>query len=305
MELHTAPWKNVTRVVFTPDGASVLAACNPGGVVRFEPGTAAPVARHKGDWESPHDLDVHPAGAWAVTACGIAGLEFLSLPDLAPLHSRAAGTKYAEFARVAPDGGSVLAYHFRPGALASPFGLGRLRVNTNFTTTQVWVRATQGWFIRTACFAGRFAAVGETRGWTPTDPRRLALCDAESGKLVRTRPFQGVAFDQLTASPDARRMCLRVGPKVLVWELDEPGGPATLGDGRLHVTGVAWHPSGKYLAAAGNDETVTLYDADSWQIAKTYTWAVGRLKSVCFSPDGTLAAVGSDTGRVVVWDVDV
>ena len=32
---------------------------------------------------------------------------------------------------------------------------------------------------------------------------------------------------------------------------------------------------------------------------------VGRLRSVAFSPDGALAAVGSDTGRVVVWDVDL
>ncbi|MBX9581170.1 MAG: WD40 domain-containing protein [Gemmataceae bacterium] len=29
-----------------------------------------------------------------------------------------------------------------------------------------------------------------------------------------------------------------------------------------------------------------------------------RLRSVAFSPDGTLCAAGSDTGKVVVWDFD-
>jgi hypothetical protein len=40
-------------------------------------------------------------------------------------------------------------------------------------------------------------------------------------------------------------------------------------------------------------------------VAQTYSWAVGRLRSVCFSPDGMRAAVGSDTHKVVVFDVDV
>ena len=35
-----------------------------------------------------------------------------------------------------------------------------------------------------------------------------------------------------------------------------------------------------------------------------WTWKLGPLRSVAYSPDGTVGAAGSDDGRVVVWDVD-
>lgn len=76
-------------------------------------------------------------------------------------------------------------------------------------------------------------------------------------------------------------------------------------DSRKLFTGIAFHPSGRYLAATSNDETVKLYDTATWEVAHTFTWKIGRVRSVCFSPDGALAAAGSDKGQVVVWDVDL
>ena len=76
-------------------------------------------------------------------------------------------------------------------------------------------------------------------------------------------------------------------------------------DNRKQFTGIAFHPSGRYLAATSNDKTVKLYDTTSWEVARTFTWDIGRMRSIAFSPDGTLAAAGSDSGKVVVWDVDV
>jgi WD40 repeat protein len=73
---------------------------------------------------------------------------------------------------------------------------------------------------------------------------------------------------------------------------------------RGHGTGIAFHPSGRYLAATSNDATVKLYDTSTWEVTRTFTWEIGRMRSIAFSPDGTLAAAGSDKGQVVVWDVD-
>ena len=70
-------------------------------------------------------------------------------------------------------------------------------------------------------------------------------------------------------------------------------------------TDVAVHPSGRSLAVTGNDGTVRLYDTKTWRVVQAFEWEVGKLRCIAFSRDGTLAAVGSDTGDVVVWDVDL
>jgi hypothetical protein len=75
---------------------------------------------------------------------------------------------------------------------------------------------------------------------------------------------------------------------------------------------VAFHPSGQWLAAISADE-VAVYDATTWEPARTFTWGIGELRAVCFSPDGTRAAVigaGAQAkkktkargGKIVVWD---
>jgi WD40 repeat protein len=70
-----------------------------------------------------------------------------------------------------------------------------------------------------------------------------------------------------------------------------------------YFTAVSFHPTHNWLAATSNDETVKFYDTETWGLAKTFAFKIGRMRSIAFSPDGTLAAAGSDTGQVVIWDV--
>lgn len=91
---------------------------------------------------------------------------------------------------------------------------------------------------------------------------------------------------------------------ILIYSLESDESSWFENDTRQHFTGIAVHPSGRFLAATSNDTTVKLYDTTTWQLARTYSWNIGRLRSIAFSPDGLLAAAGSDTGRIVVWDVE-
>jgi WD40 repeat protein len=65
-----------------------------------------------------------------------------------------------------------------------------------------------------------------------------------------------------------------------------------------------YHPSGEFLAVTNGDEVLFL-DAGTFHELRTYDWKVGGVRNVAFAPDGALAAACSDTGKVVVWDVDI
>ena len=58
------------------------------------------------------------------------------------------------------------------------------------------------------------------------------------------------------------------------------------------------------MFATCNDETVREYDAITLQELRAYAWKVGKLRCVAVAPDGLTAAAGSDTGKVVVWDLE-
>src|SRR5262249_41935157 len=135
----------------------------------------------------------------------------------------------------------------------------------------------------------------------------LQIRDPNTGKISLRIPIPGRTVAQLLFSPDGALFVVRGGPSFLVWNArDLTQKPKKVkGSSRGNLTGLAFHPSGRYLAATSNDATVKLYDTATWNVEKIYTWEIGRMRSIAFSPDGTLAAAGSDCGKVVVWDVDV
>jgi WD40 repeat protein len=136
---------------------------------------------------------------------------------------------------------------------------------------------------------------------------KLTVREPDTGKPREEIWVPGRTIDQLLIAPNGSWLVVRAGPSLLVWDCDDlDRKPRKVGySSPKHITGIAFHPSGQYLAATSNDTTVKLYDTATWRLARTFTWNIGRLRSVAFSPDGTRGAVGSDTGKVVVWDVDL
>ena len=107
-----------------------------------------------------------------------------------------------------------------------------------------------------------------------------------------------------TVSPDGLLWATRDRHIVLVYSADVLSEPVAWlrSPTKKGFTGHAFHPSGQYLLVSSVDQSVTVYDTATWQVARVYDWGVGKLFSVAVSPDGTLAAAGGDKGQIVLWD---
>jgi WD40 repeat protein len=217
-------------------------------------------------------LTVHPSGRWLV----------------------AAGTGLRKLARTSRGRQMLLRWEHQ----------------TKGTLTRKWTTFTEGrrqtLFVACDPLENRIVT-HEIKIGVPTTELRyeLRIRNSVTGTLLETVPFPGRTIQQLLFSPDSRWLAVRAGPAVLVLNgrnLHEK--PIKLhGAGRGNFTDIAYHSSGRFLAATSNDATVRLYDTETWELAKTFTWDIGRMRSIAFSPDGMLAAAGSDTGKVVVWDL--
>jgi len=78
----------------------------------------------------------------------------------------------------------------------------------------------------------------------------------------------------------------------------------TISLGLKQVQDFDFSPNGKHLAVVSNEETVRIWDTQTWEEQPTLAWGIGKLKCIAFSPDGTRAACGSHRGTILVWDWD-
>ena len=135
----------------------------------------------------------------------------------------------------------------------------------------------------------------------------LRTRSASTGELVSEAVGVSTSPDRVTLSPDATQLASVSGVFLHVQPVSDPfrARPVARNDNKKHFADFAYHPSGKYLATASNDETIKFFDTTTWEVVRTFTWKTGKMRAVCFSPDGTLAAAGGEKGQVVVWDVDL
>lgn len=68
------------------------------------------------------------------------------------------------------------------------------------------------------------------------------------------------------------------------------------------VQGVAFSPDGKWLASAGNDKAVMLWDVATGNPVSTLLGHGAAVNAVAFSPDGKRLASAGNDGIVRVWD---
>jgi WD40 repeat protein len=127
--------------------------------------------------------------------------------------------------------------------------------------------------------------------------------------LILIEAADGCTLEGLAFLPDGERLAvggidyLSTGERtgaVCVWHLPSKEKRTVFDVG---VYAVAADPSGRYLAGAGMDDTVYLWDLSTEEEVFALSGHGERINAVAFSPDGSYLVSGSDDQTVRVWDV--
>ena len=293
--------QKIERVAFAPDGRGLAAAGQQGAWWWKSVTTGGPAVRF-GEVEC-RGIGFDPGGERLVTLSVPPGIRVVTLADQAEQVAPIPGLRWGGQVTVCPASGAVvLDQSFADGLSGWRFGSEGLALAWSAKPEPGSIGSVPAfgpdgvWFVRAANY-------GLPRAGQPFG---LVFRAAATGEVIREVPARDWVQCGPAVSPDGRLVAYGSAHSVIAQRPDDPGWHARVAnDNTRQFTGVTFHPSGRFLAATSNDTTVKLYDTGSWKLATTFTWEIGRLRSVAFSPDGTLAAVGSDTGKVVVWDVDL
>jgi WD40 repeat protein len=134
---------------------------------------------------------------------------------------------------------------------------------------------------------------------------RIALRESATSKQLAALPAAHGVASHLLFSPDGSRLVSRNGAGLACWAVAEPQKPARkcANPSQKHFLSMACHPEGKLLTV-DNDRLVRVWDLATMAAERAIEWKVGKLYAVAVSPDGARVAVGSHTGKVLVWDWD-
>ena len=70
------------------------------------------------------------------------------------------------------------------------------------------------------------------------------------------------------------------------------------------ITAVAMHPQGKFVAAAGDDHVIRIWNMEDGELSFRLAGHTDWIRALAFSPDGqSLVSSGNDR-RVLLWDME-
>jgi WD40 repeat protein len=165
-----------------------------------------------------------------------------------------------------------------------------------------------GWRIATACFApdcATFATAEATLPGPSLPAPGLTIRAADTAKPICALKGTFVCPLQMAFSRDGAHILECSSASLACWTVAEPDRAPrkAVNPSRKFFVSMAVHPSGPLLTV-DNDRLVRVWSVPELTPFRAIAWDIGKLYAVVVSPDGARAAVGSHTGKVLVWDWD-
>jgi WD40 repeat protein/tRNA A-37 threonylcarbamoyl transferase component Bud32 len=132
---------------------------------------------------------------------------------------------------------------------------------------------------------------------------QVTILNLKDRRVERTLPFFPGGAYAVALSPDGRTMGACGGKQVRLWEVASGGELLTLDHG-AHLRALAFSPTDKMAATAGDDNHARLWDLPSGVLRTTCAPGNGQVLCLAFAANGRTLAVGGAGHRFTVslWD---
>jgi len=166
------------------------------------------------------------------------------------------------------------------------------------------IKTLQGhkWTVLTLCFSpdGTLLASGSATG-----DENVKLWEMPSGKLIKTLEGHKDYVRSVCFSPDGSLLASASEDETIkLWEMPSGSFLKTLDGYKEKVRSVRFSPDGTLLLSVSGPKTIKLWEMPSGNLLKTlHGHLTGwNVYSRCFSPDGTLLALGEHR-TIGIWEI--
>jgi WD40 repeat protein len=160
-------------------------------------------------------------------------------------------------------------------------------------------------------FAGAFAFQRVAyspcgRYFVASGGRDMAVYDASNrGLLSSPADPKGTADPtQFAFAPDGNTLAVMYGLRIRLLAMPDGREKAVLRGHPNYIYAIGFMLDGRAIISAGANGIVRVWDMSAGTETRSFDWGIGKVCAAAVSPDGTLCAAGSDSGQIVVWDMD-
>lgn len=109
---------------------------------------------------------------------------------------------------------------------------------------------------------------------------------------------------QFVFSPESPTLAIASEGVIHLWDRrPNPVWPKVGNQIRMRVRAMSYSPDGRVLAT-GQERDVRFWDPNDGRQIAQWDWNIGTISALAFAPDGLTVAAGSDSGQIVIWDLD-